>query len=155
MRNALIAVVAGLVLGFLAAWFLLKSAAPAPPPPKGNERVAIIQLKLDEKNQIGGILYPSTDDPQSGGRELAVSRSRHDFAHWMVVPASADVALTIAMKAGNPSPFEGAFASRGNQVFSGPVRGDAAYGKPEYSVQVHDNRTGNNFTIDPPIRVDP
>ncbi len=155
MRSAFLAAVTGLVLGFLAAWILLKPAAPPAPPPKGNERIAILQLKFDEQNQISGILDPSTDDRQSGGKELAVSRGRHDFAHWMVVPASADVNLTIAMKPGNPSPFEGAFTSRGNQVFSGPVRGDAPYGKPEYAVQVHDNKTGKDFRLDPPIRVDP
>ncbi|HUM02730.1 MAG TPA: hypothetical protein VL084_10610 [Thermoanaerobaculia bacterium] len=149
--------VAGLIVGYLLAG-LLKPSAPVQPSEneRSKERIATIQLVQDPSGQITGILDPVSDDQQSQGREIALSRNGGHYAHWVTNPPWVDVTLEIGIKKDSENPFSGPFEKHGRHLFSAKVRPDAALGSQyKYWVKVHDNKTGMDWPLDPIIRVVP
>jgi len=121
----------------------------------GNRKSVTVPLQLNEKNEVTGIGQPVSDDPQSNGKEVGLSKKQGHYAEWVTNSSSADVDLTIGMKLNNPYPFDGAFKNKGNTVSSDKLVENAKEGKYDYWVNVFDKKTKKNFKIDPPIRVDP
>jgi hypothetical protein len=159
MKSTRLAVVglAGLIIGFLLSGLLRRPAEAVQPAgiERNNERSVVIQLAMDQNGGITGILDPVSDDPDSHGKEVGLRKSKRDIAHWVVSPPWADVRMEIDLKTGMPPLFSTPPASYGKHVVSGPVLKDAPQRKYDYWVKVHDNKTGKDWTLDPPIRVDP
>jgi hypothetical protein len=163
VKTVVPAVVTGLFLGFLAAVCAGKEqsafATPSPGPSFGaNDRIATITLKRDPDGNFTGFNEPSSDDPKSHGKQLALSKKRDHKACWIVSPPGADVTLTIQMDNGN-APFDAPIKCKGNECTSThldktltPSLDGTEY---SYSIKVKDNKTGTELTKDPIIRVDP
>ncbi len=157
---------AAVAAGFLITFLTIGCAKPPQGPPTtlgpaetllilARERVATVYLTIDANGNISGIGKVISDDKSLNGAELALSKSKKDFAHWRVDPPNADVRLEIGMKTSD-SPFAEPPKSLGNHVVSGPVRSDVPDGKKyNYWVKVHDNKQNRDFQLDPPIRIDP
>jgi len=152
MKTLTLLVVAGFVTGFLVVGIVQAAQSGQA---SGKSRSVIVPLLLNTNDEVTGIGQPFSDDATSNGKEVGLSKKQNHHAEWVTNPSSADVSLTIGMKANDPYPFDGAFKIKGNTVSSAKLLKDAKEGKYDYWVKVHDNKTGKDFKIDPPIRVDP
>lgn len=142
---------AGLVLGSLVTG-LVRAADPNQP--SGKKKAVKIPLVMTD-GAVAAVGQPVSDDKKSKGKVVVLSKKQNHYAEWVTNPSSADVTLTIGMKANNPHPFEGPFTSKGNTVSSTKLLKTAEEKTYEYWVNVHDNKTGKDFKLDPDIRVDP
>jgi len=156
MRTLALLLVTGLAVGSLIAG-IVRAADPATPPvpASANRRSIIVSLQLNSNGDVTGVSQPVSDDQQSKGKEVGLSKKQGHYAEWITYPPWVDVDLSIGMKANSPYPFDGPFQASGNRVSSAKVLKDAKEGKYDYWVSVHDKKTGKDFRLDPPIRVDP
>jgi len=143
--------VAGLAAGLLVAGIVRRADADQP---SGNRKAVKVPL-LMTNGEVSGVGQPVSDDTKSNGKEVGLSKKLGHHAEWVTSPPSADVEMTIGMKVDNPYPFDGAFRNDGNSVTSAKLLKDAREGTYEYWINVHDKKTGKDFRLDPPIRVDP